>query len=223
MSTGKTIASTTLQLSPDTIAPQVPTSSTQPRSINLATGHHSGFSPSPTVVRLLRGGGRSAGPVSATLASVFDLAAENLLRACFAAVEDLLEGPGESLVSPCIAATPMLDLLRVVENLLGASKASTSVGAGRSPNAVEALLGTVGVSLGPAIVAPVPIFVLANDDLLRVGRSSAGVEGLLRGLGESSGAAFVASDARLTFALRVGAFVIGDVSLRWRAGESILS
>jgi hypothetical protein len=79
------------------------------------------------------------------------------------------------------------------------------------------------VSLGSAIIAPVSIFVLTTDNLLRIGPFSVGVEGLLRGFGQPLGAAFVASDARLTIALRVGAFVMGDVSLRWRAGESVLS
>jgi hypothetical protein len=60
---------------------------------DLATGDFSCFSPSPTVVRLLRGGGKSAGPASAVLASVFDFAADDLRRACFDAVEDFLGGP----------------------------------------------------------------------------------------------------------------------------------
>jgi hypothetical protein len=139
------------------------------------------------------------------------------------AVEALLAGVGVSLGSACIAPASVLGLRRVVEALLEGSCASASASAGRSPNAVEALLGAVGVSLGPGIVAPVSVFVLATVDLLCVGRSSAGVESLLRGLGRSSGAAFVASDARLTVVLRVGAFVIGAVSLRWRVGESVLS
>jgi hypothetical protein len=130
VTTGKTTASTTLQLSPDTTAPEVLTSSTQPRSTDLTTGDLSSSSPSPTVVRLLRGRGTSARPVSAILASVFDFAADDLLRACSAAVEDPPGQPDGPFVSPCIAATPILDLRRVVEYLLGGSSASAPVDTG---------------------------------------------------------------------------------------------